>query len=53
LNSGLHTYKAGTLPLEPYPSLFHSGYFGDGGLMNYLPGLASNHDPPNLSLPNS
>jgi hypothetical protein len=29
-------------------SPFCSGYFGDGGLKNYLPGLASNHD---LSLP--
>jgi hypothetical protein len=27
--------------------------FGDGGLMNYLPGLASNCDTPNLSLPSS
>jgi hypothetical protein len=28
-----------------------SGYFGDGGLVNYLPWLASNHDLPDLSLP--
>jgi hypothetical protein len=37
-------------------SPFYSGYFGDGGgsgLRNYLPGLALNHDPPNLSLPRS
>jgi hypothetical protein len=27
-------------------SPFCSGYFGDGGLVNYLPGLTSNHDPP-------
>jgi hypothetical protein len=33
-------------------SLFFSGYFGDGGLLNYLPGLALNC-PPDLSLPNS
>jgi hypothetical protein len=33
---------AGALP-------FWSGYFGDGGLSNYLPSLASNHNPPNLS----
>jgi hypothetical protein len=26
------------------------GYFGDGGLTNYLPRLALNFDPPNLSL---
>jgi hypothetical protein len=32
---------------------FCSGYSGDGGLENYLTGLASNHDPPNLSLPSS
>jgi hypothetical protein len=30
-----------------------SGYFGDGVLENYLPGLASNQDPPDLSLPHS
>jgi hypothetical protein len=29
---------------------FFSSYFGDGALMNYLPGLASNLDPLNLSL---
>jgi hypothetical protein len=34
-------------------SLFCSDYFGDGGLMNYLPGLASNHDSLHLSLPSS
>jgi hypothetical protein len=28
---------------------FCSDYFGDGGLTNYLPGLAENHDPPNLA----
>jgi hypothetical protein len=34
--------------------LFSSYYFGDGGgHMNYLPGLASNFDPPDLSLPSS
>jgi hypothetical protein len=27
-------------------SPFCSGYFEDGGLTNYLPRLASNHDPP-------
>jgi hypothetical protein len=31
-------------------SPFCSSYFGGGGLKNYLPGLSSNHDPPNLSL---
>jgi hypothetical protein len=34
-------------------SPFCSGYFGDGSLMNYLPGLASNCDPPHLSFPRS
>jgi hypothetical protein len=34
-------------------SLFCCGYFRGGVLKNYLPGLASNHDPPNLSLLNS
>jgi hypothetical protein len=30
-----------------------TAYFGAGDLMNYLPGLALNHNPPSLSLPNS
>jgi hypothetical protein len=30
-----------------------SGYFGNGGLLNYLPGLALNCDPPDLSLPSN
>jgi hypothetical protein len=34
-------------------SPFCSGYFGDGGLKNYLPGLASNHDPHDFSFPSS
>jgi hypothetical protein len=34
-------------------SLFFSGYFADGGLKNYLPCLASNHNPFYFSLPNS
>jgi hypothetical protein len=34
-------------------SPFCSGYFGDGGLVNYLPRLASNYCPPNPSLPSS
>jgi hypothetical protein len=29
------------------------GYFGDGGLMNYLPWLALIHDPSDLSIPRS
>jgi hypothetical protein len=33
------------------PAHFCSGYFGDGGagLKNYLPGVASNHNPLDLS----
>jgi hypothetical protein len=34
-------------------TLFFSGYFGDGGLVNYLPRLTSNHEPPDLSFPSS
>jgi hypothetical protein len=34
-------------------SPFCSGYFGDGGLKNYLPRLASNHNLPDLSLPST
>jgi hypothetical protein len=37
--------------LSPTSSPFCSGYFGDGNLENYLPRLALNHDPPDLSLP--
>jgi hypothetical protein len=32
---------------------FALGYSGVGGLWNYLPGLAWNHNPPDLSLPSS
>jgi hypothetical protein len=32
---------------------FCSGYFGGRGLANYLPRLALNCDPPDLSLPSS
>jgi hypothetical protein len=39
-------------PLSHISSLFCSDYFGDGGLMNYLPRLA-NWDPPGLSLSSS
>jgi hypothetical protein len=45
LNSRL---QAGALPLEP----LHQP-FSVLGLMNYLPGLALNHDPPDLCLPSS
>jgi hypothetical protein len=50
LNSGLHTAKQALYHLNHTSSLFCSGYFGDGDLMNYFPRLASNHNPPNFSL---
>jgi hypothetical protein len=34
-------------------SPFSSGYFDGGGLLKYLLRLASNHNPPNISLPSS
>jgi hypothetical protein len=37
--------------LSHTPSAFYCGYFGDRGLMIYLPGLASNHECTDLSLP--
>jgi hypothetical protein len=39
--------------LSQTSSPFCSGYFGDGGLVNCLPGLDSNHDLSDLSLPSS
>jgi hypothetical protein len=50
LTSGLHTCKAGALPLEPQlqPILFWL-FFGDEVLTYYLPGLALNCSPPNHS----
>jgi hypothetical protein len=39
LNAELCIYKAGALILEPHPSPFHCGYFGDGGLSKlFCPG---------------
>jgi hypothetical protein len=36
------------------PSVYFCfGYFGDEGLKNCLPRLASNSDPPNVSFPSS
>jgi hypothetical protein len=37
LNSGLHSCKAGILPLEPHFGPFCSGYFGDGGFTVIFP----------------
>jgi hypothetical protein len=50
LNPGLHARKARDLLLESLSSSFCSGSVGDGGLSNYLPGLALNLHPPALSL---
>jgi hypothetical protein len=33
--------------------LSHPDIDADGGLVNFLSGLASNHDPPDLCLPSS
>jgi hypothetical protein len=40
------------LPLELHLQSILLGYFGDGGLVNYLPMLTLNPDSPNLTLPN-
>jgi hypothetical protein len=45
--------KAGALLLSCTSSSVCSGCFGDGGLMNYLHGMALNCDSPDLSLPSS
>jgi hypothetical protein len=54
LNSGLYAFKtgfhkAGAVQLEATsPVHIVSIIFGVGGLVSYLHGLASNHDPPEL-----
>jgi hypothetical protein len=51
LNSGLHACKVGTQPLESYLQFILLWFFFlRWSLMNYLPELAWNHDPPDLSL---
>jgi hypothetical protein len=50
---GFALTKQGLFHLNHTFSLFCSGYFGDGGYVKYLLGLAANRDPPNLSFPNS
>jgi hypothetical protein len=52
LKSGLYTCKTGALLLDLTSSPFYSGYFGDWVLQTICPRVASNSDPPNLSLPN-
>jgi hypothetical protein len=47
----LHLAKQALYLLSHASSSFCSGYFGDGGLANYVPGLAFNCNPPDLSFP--
>jgi hypothetical protein len=42
--------EAGNLPLEPHLQSILLWLFWRQGLKNYLVRIASNHDPPNLSL---
>jgi hypothetical protein len=37
-------------PLSHTSNPFCSGYFGDEGFMNHLPGLGWNFNPPDLNL---
>jgi hypothetical protein len=52
LNSGLHACKSGTLPFSHTSSIL-LWLFWTWGLVNYLPRLALNHNPPDRSLPTS
>jgi hypothetical protein len=51
LNSGLHTCKAGALPLEPHLQSILLRLFWRSG--SFRKRTASKCDPPNLSLPSS
>jgi hypothetical protein len=53
LNSGVHACKSGFLLLKPHLQFILLWLFGDGEVLNYLPRLASNLYPPDLSLPSS
>jgi hypothetical protein len=53
VNSGFHACKAGTLLLEPHFQSILLWLFEDGGLVCYLPRLASNHDLLNVSFSSS
>jgi hypothetical protein len=53
LNSGLCACKSGALPLEPHLQSILLWLFWRWYFMNYLPLLALNCDPPDLSLPSS
>jgi hypothetical protein len=50
---GLNFRASGTLLLEPHLQSIFLWLFWRYGLKNYLPGLASNLHPPNLSFPSS
>jgi hypothetical protein len=41
------------LAKQALPGPFCSGYFGDGNLLNFLPWLALNYDPPDFSHPSN
>jgi hypothetical protein len=45
LNSRFHICEAGTLPLEPHLQSIFIWLFQRWGLLNYLPGLATNLNP--------
>jgi hypothetical protein len=53
LNLGLFTCNAGTLQLEPHLQSILLWLFWRWCLANCLPSLASNFDPPHISLPSS
>jgi hypothetical protein len=53
LNLGLRAHKAGILLIDPHFQSILFWLFWRWGVVNYLPGLVSNHDPPDLSLPRS
>jgi hypothetical protein len=53
LNSGLCTCKPGALPIDPHLQSILLWLFWRWGLENYFTGLASNCNPPDLSLPRS
>jgi hypothetical protein len=53
LNLGLYACKTGALLLEPNCQSILFWLFWKWSPVNYLPGLALNLNPPNLSLPSS
>jgi hypothetical protein len=53
VGQGFHACKVGTVLLEPHLQPILLQLFWRWNLKDYLPGLASNHNPPDLSLPSS